>query len=94
MNPAVKRPGDALISTLANAYTCYGRRGDKDGFLVAILSGYFDESGTHEGDHLCVVSGFVGNDAQWGAFINDWVPAIKPRLNLHMRKLKWKKYLT
>jgi hypothetical protein len=59
---------------------------------VAVLTGYFDESGIHEGDHLCVVSGFIGNDAQWGAFVNDWIPAIKPRPNLHMVKLKWDRY--
>jgi hypothetical protein len=30
----------------------------------------FDESGIHKGDHLCVVAGFVGNDAQWLSFIH------------------------
>ena len=58
---------------------------------MGLLTVYFDESGIHEGDHLCVVAGFVGNDAQWQAFAADWVPAILPRLNLHMKELKWKR---
>jgi hypothetical protein len=40
---------------------------------MAMLTAYFDESGIHKGDHLCVVAGFVGNDAQWLALIRDWV---------------------
>lgn len=57
-----------------------------------MLTAYFDESGIHKGDHLCVVAGFVGNDSQWSAFIHDWIGALKPRLNLHMRKLRWKQH--
>jgi len=56
---------------------------------MALLTGYADESGTHDGDHLCVVAGFIGNDAQWHAFANEWVPAIRPRKNLHMKELRW-----
>jgi hypothetical protein len=55
-----------------------------------ILTAYFDESGIHDGDHLCVVAGFAGNDAQWAAFIADWILAIRPRHNLHMVGLRWK----
>jgi hypothetical protein len=65
-------------------------RGNKDRFFMSLLTGYFDESGIHNGDHLCVVAGFVGNDAQWQAFIADWIPAISPRKNLHMKDLRWK----
>jgi hypothetical protein len=55
---------------------------------VALLTAYFDERGVHKGDHLCVVAGFVGNEAQCGSYINDWV---KPqRKNLHMQSLRWK----
>ena len=59
---------------------------------MALLTGYFDESGIHEGDHLCVISGFVGNDAQWTAFAADWIPAVHPRLNLHMKELRWNQH--
>ena len=57
-----------------------------------MLTAYLDESGIHEGDHLCVVAGFVGNNAQWEAFIADWIPAIRPRANLHMKDLRWNKH--
>jgi len=59
---------------------------------MALLTAYFDESGTHEGDHWCVIAGFVGNDAQWAAFAAEWVEAIKPRQNLHMTELRWKQH--
>jgi hypothetical protein len=59
---------------------------------MALMTAYFDESGIHEGEHYCVVAGFVGNDAQWAALANDWVPAIKPRENLHLRKLRWNQH--
>jgi hypothetical protein len=57
-----------------------------------MLTAYFDESGIHDGDHLCVVAGFVGNDAQWTAFVADWVPSIAPRMNLHMNSLRWNQH--
>jgi hypothetical protein len=63
-------------------------RGRKEKFKMALLTSYFDESGVHE-TGPCVVAGFVGNDAQWGAMIADWIPALKQRKNLHMRKLRW-----
>jgi hypothetical protein len=59
---------------------------------MALLTGYFDESGIHEGDHWCVVAGFVGYDAQWAALAADWIPAIKPRHNLHLTKLRWNQH--
>jgi hypothetical protein len=59
---------------------------------MALLTAYFDESGIHEGDHWCVVAGFVGNDAQWAAFAKDWFEAIKPRSNLHMTELRWNQH--
>jgi len=86
----VKALPDEFVRTLANVHTCYGMRGNKDRFFMSLLTGYFDESGIHNGDHLCVVAGFVGNDAQWQAFIADWIPAISPRKNLHMKDLRWK----
>lgn len=59
---------------------------------MALMTAYFDESGVHEGDHYCVVAGFFGNDAQWSALAASWIPAIKPRLNLHMTKLRWNQH--
>lgn len=56
---------------------------------MALLTAYFDESGLSPDEQYCVVAGFIGNDAQWAAFAADWIPAIKPRQNLHMRKLRW-----
>jgi hypothetical protein len=58
---------------------------------VAVLTGYFDESGVH-GQDACVVAGFVGNDAQWGSFAAEWIPALKQAKNLHMRKLRWNQH--
>jgi len=55
-----------------------------------LLTAYFDESGTGHHEQLCVVAGFVGNDAQWASFISDWIPALgRHRKNLHMTKLRW-----
>ncbi len=59
---------------------------------MALLTAYFDESGVHGGDSWCVVAGFVGNDAQWQALAADWIPAIRPRTNLHMKQLRWKQH--
>lgn len=55
-----------------------------------MLVGYFDETGLSRKEQLCVVAGFVGNEAQWGAFASEWIPALgHHRKNLHMRKLRW-----
>jgi hypothetical protein len=57
-----------------------------------MLTAYFDESGIHKGDHLCVIAGFVGNDAPWCSFAKEWHEALRPRPNLHMRTLRWKQH--
>jgi len=54
-----------------------------------MLTAYFDESGTGSKEKLCVVGGFVGNEAQWASFIHDWIEALRPRKNLHLTKLRW-----
>src|ERR1700680_2141304 len=56
-----------------------------------MLTGYFDESGIHKGYHLCVVAGFVGEEAQWGSLAHDWIKALGRRKNLHMKRLRWNK---
>lgn len=58
---------------------------------MALLTGYFDESGVHGAD-VCVVAGFVGNDAQWVAFAADWIPALETAKNLHMTRLRWNQH--
>jgi hypothetical protein len=56
---------------------------------MAILMAYFDESGIDPREQLCVVAGFVGDVAQWTGFASDWIPAIRPRTNLHMKDIRW-----
>lgn len=57
-----------------------------------MLTAYFDESGIVDDQQLCIVAGFIGNEAQWGSFAADWIPAIRPRPHLHMKKLRWKQH--
>ncbi len=59
---------------------------------MATLTAYFDETGLSSDEKLCVVAGFVGNDAQWTSFAADWIPALGQRRNLHVRKLRWKQH--
>ena len=88
---ALSQDSCQFLDTLANVHTCYGLRSPKEKFQMAVLTGYFDESGIHGAD-VCVVAGFVGNDAQWGAFASEWIPAIHPARNLHMRRLRWNQH--
>jgi hypothetical protein len=82
-----------FLSGLLNIFTCHGFRANKETCKMALLTGYFDESGVHKGDHLCVVAGFIGNENQWGSYINDWITALGPqRKNLHMQSLRWKQH--
>ena len=81
-----------FIKGLSGVHTCYGFRGDPSKLKMALLTAYFDESGTGRHEKLCVVAGFVGTDAQWTALISDWIPALGQRKNLHMTKLRgWNK---
>jgi len=79
-----------ILKNLALVYTCHGFRGDPAKLKMAMLTGYFDESGIAPAEKLCVVAGYVGDEAQWGAFINDWITALgNHRRNLHMTQLRW-----
>jgi hypothetical protein len=78
------RDRDAL-EHLFEIYGCYGQYKCK----LMVLTAYFDESGTHEGDHLCVVAGFVGTEDQWKRFIPDWEKSLRPKKHLHMTDLRW-----
>ena len=77
-----------FIKHLVNVSTCYGHRADPRRLRILMLTAYFDESGIHEGNHLCIVAGYVGNDAQWEGFISEWIPALGRRKNLHMKKIR------
>src|SRR5229473_8546843 len=51
--------------------------GAKDG-LMAILAGYFDDSGTHKESTFVVVSGGVASVQQWTKLSSEWESAIRP----------------
>ena len=57
---------------------------------LAMLRGYFDESG-HESKDWVVVAGFIGTRDQWNAFVPQWKGALGQRRSLHMRELRWNK---
>jgi hypothetical protein len=79
---------DSVHTSVMNM-TNYGVTHNPKDCQIAMLTAYFDESGIHKGDHLCVVAGFVGNEAQWLGYIAEWIEALKPRTQLHMKKLRW-----
>src|ERR1035438_10388491 len=84
------RPECDFVESLINVFMCHGFRANPKSVHLAMLTAYVDESGIHPGNHLCVVAGYYGNDAQWGGFIGQWIPALCQRKNLHMRELRWK----
>lgn len=80
-----------MLRNIVQVSTCYGFRGDAQTLKLAMLTAYFDESGTGSAEKLCIVAGFVGNEAQWTSFVADWILALGERKNLHLTKLRWKK---
>lgn len=60
---------------------------------LAVLYGYFDESG-HESQEWVCVAGFVGNSGHWNAFVRKWKAALGQRPMLHMNGLRWKQERT
>ena len=82
---AVTPRQDGMLAHLIGVHGCYGTRKTPN---LAMLTAYFDESGIHKGDHLCVVAGWVGNDTQWLSFVADWIKALGHRKNLHMKSLR------
>ena len=41
-----------------------------------LLQGYFDDSGSHGGDGLYVIGGFLAPDVSWARFIAEWQQAL------------------
>jgi hypothetical protein len=78
-----------LLHHVVQVSTCYGHHGDPQKMGLAMLTGYFDETGLGKAEKLCIVGGFVGNEAQWTSFISEWIPALGQRKNLHLTKLRW-----
>jgi hypothetical protein len=79
-----------LLRHIVQVSTCYGSRGDSQKVKLAMHTAYLDETGTGKKEKLCIVGGFVGNEAQWSSFIGEWIPALGPqRKNLHLSKLRW-----
>ena len=37
-----------------------------------MLQAYLDESGIHEGAHVCIVGGYFGGPGQWSKFGAEW----------------------
>jgi hypothetical protein len=44
--------------------------------ILAMIEGYIDETGIHEGAKVCVVCGFFGGKGQWRKFERDWRAAL------------------
>jgi hypothetical protein len=53
-----------------------------------MLTAYLDENG-HESQEHVFVAGHVGNDSQWKAFLEQWVPARGNRKQIHLSALRW-----
>jgi len=51
--------------------------------LMAILAGYFDDSGTHDSSTCVVVAGAVASVNQWNRLAQEWAQTIEPWNLLH-----------
>jgi hypothetical protein len=40
--------------------------------MVAVLQGYFDDSGTHDGSRVVAIGGFIAREEQWQEFEREW----------------------
>jgi hypothetical protein len=45
--------------------------------LFSMLEAYMDESGIHEGAHVCAIAGYYGGEQQWRRFEPRWKAIIK-----------------
>ncbi|MHB8483398.1 MAG: DUF3800 domain-containing protein [Nitrospiria bacterium] len=59
---------------------------------MAMITAYFDESGTHEGSPVTVVAGYVSTGEQWLKFDDEWKAILKDaeipyfRMSLHQNR--------
>ncbi len=44
--------------------------------VYAMLEGYFDESGIHDGAPICIVAGYYADHSQWNRFEKRWKPIL------------------
>lgn len=59
------------------AATIFGpSRKARAGGLWAMLSAYFDESGTHQGSPICVVAGLLASPLQWERLTASWAKTL------------------
>jgi hypothetical protein len=59
-----------------------GRSGG--GRVLALLAGYFDESGTHEGAEVTAIGGYVAAESDWAALEQRWRAALDEFQLSHM----------
>src|ERR1700683_5218102 len=45
--------------------------------ILAMIEGYIDETGIHDGATVCVIAGYFGGRGQWKRFEHDWRLALK-----------------
>src|SRR6185437_8468888 len=50
------------------------RDGEK---LFSMVEAYMDESGIHDGAHVCVIAGYYGGKNQWRSFEQRWRKILK-----------------
>lgn len=79
--PSAVGHGKAVIDLLA------GLVHPRDGHpkVLAVIQGYIDETGIHQGSKLCVICGFFGGQGQWRRFEQDWLKALV-RYNVPLEK--------
>ncbi len=52
---------------------------------LALLSAYFDESGTHDGSPVTAIAGYVGTKSAWEEIEEKWLAVLEPYANRGVR---------
>lgn len=47
--------------------------------IVALLTAYLDDSGTHDGSHTIVVGGVIALQSDWDSILRKWIEALNER---------------